>query len=321
MYIDMRVALSNAEPIRPDILRFGDGQALFYRGQVNSIFGDPETGKTWVALAAVADELQRGNRAAYIDIDHNGAGALGGHLLTLGVPLDTVCDEDVFRVASPGDDIEVDALVADLVAWAPDVVVLDSVGELVPILGGNSNDSDEFTMIHRRVLGPLAAAGAGVIVVDHLAKGAESRGRGPVGAGAKRRIIGGAMLRITLATPFAPGRGGKAHLNVFKDRHGGLRSQVAHDTNHEPLIGEFVLTQDVDGLSWSVAARDAVTPLAPVRDFAAEKAALHEDRVARLLNADHLPGSITEAKNYLKCGQEPAKRALSEAREQLDRAA
>jgi hypothetical protein len=321
MYFDMRHALSNAQPIAPDILTFGDGQALFYRGQINSIFGDPESGKTWVALAAVADELARGNRAAYVDIDHNGAAALGGNLIKLGVPYETVCDSDVFRVASPGDEIEVDALVADLVTWAPDVVVLDSVGELVPILGGNSNDSDEFTVIHRRVLAPLAAAGAGVIVVDHLAKGAESRGRGPVGAGAKRRITGGAMLRITLATPFAPGRGGRAHLNIHKDRHGGLRSQVAHDKNHEPLIGEFVLSEDAGRLSWSVAPRDSVVPLSPGRDFAAERAEKHAERVDRLLKAEHLPSSVTKAKNYLRCGQEPAKAALCEARERLNMAA
>src|ERR1700682_4321406 len=114
MYFDMLRVLSESETLTPDIMTFGDGQALFYRGKINSIFGDPESGKTWVALAAVADELDRGNRAAYVDIDHNGAAAIGDNLIQLGVPFDTLCDQDQFRVATPDDDIEFDALVADL---------------------------------------------------------------------------------------------------------------------------------------------------------------------------------------------------------------
>src|ERR1700682_453736 len=87
MYFDMLRVLSESETLTPDIMTFGDGQALFYRGKINSIFGDPESGKTWVALAAVADELDRGNRAAYVDIGHNGADAIGNNLIQLGVRL------------------------------------------------------------------------------------------------------------------------------------------------------------------------------------------------------------------------------------------
>ncbi|WP_193748631.1 AAA family ATPase [Gordonia terrae] len=317
MYFDMRTVLEGAEPVKPDILMFAEAGALFYRGKVNSIFGDPESGKTWVALAAVADELQRGNSAMYIDIDHNGAQSIGENLLKLGVDMDTLCDRNRFRLATPFDEIEVGALVADLVAWEPDLVVLDSMGELLPIFGASSNDADDFTAVNRQVLTPLASCGAGVVVVDHLAKGADSRAQGPSGTMAKRRVMGGAMLRITVTQPFAPGRGGKAHLNVFKDRHGGLRAQVSHDKSKEPLIGEFVLTQEPDDrLSWSVQSRENVTVL-PSRDSQAERQALHEERVQHLLDADRMPGSINEAKSFLKCGQDAASKALNEARARL----
>ncbi|WP_187583796.1 AAA family ATPase [Gordonia sp. OPL2] len=321
MYFDMRSVLEGAEPVRPDILTFGEDGALFYRGKVNSIFGDPESGKTWVALAAVADELRRGDRAMYIDIDHNGAQSIGENLLKLGVDMDTLCDAGRFRVATPFDEIEVEALVADLVAWGPDLVVLDSMGELLPIFGASSNDADDFTAVNRRVLTPLASCGAGVVVVDHLAKGADSRAHGPGGTMAKRRSPGGAMLRITVSQPFAPGRGGKAHLNVFKDRHGGVRGQVAHDKSREPLIGEFVLTQETDGgLSWSVQSRENVTVM-PSRDTAADRQRKREERVEQLLSAEHKPASIREAMRFLKCGQDAARDALDEAKSRLAEAA
>ena len=32
---------------------------MFYKGQVNMLFGEPESGKTWVALAAVSEALYR----------------------------------------------------------------------------------------------------------------------------------------------------------------------------------------------------------------------------------------------------------------------
>ena len=315
MYFDMRKVLDGAEVVKPDIMHFGDTGALFYRGKVNSIFGDPESGKTWVALAAVADELSNGNRAAYIDIDHNGAQSIGENLVKLGVAMGTLCDQEMFRLTTPYDDIEFDALVADLQAWHPDLVILDSMGELLPIFGASSNDADEFTTVNRRVLTPLTREGAGVVVVDHLAKGADSRAQGPGGTMAKRRITGGAMLRITVSQPFAPGRGGKAHLNVFKDRHGGLRAQVVHDKTKEPLIGEFAMTENPDGsLSWTVQPRDAVVPISAV-DRAGERRAQHEERVAKLLNAGHFPQSIAQAKRFLQCGQDAAKKALEEAKE------
>jgi len=34
------------------LLRRADGQCIFYAGKVNVLYGDPECGKTWIALAA-----------------------------------------------------------------------------------------------------------------------------------------------------------------------------------------------------------------------------------------------------------------------------
>lgn len=46
------------EPPAPTVLRRTDGHGVFYAGQVNSLFGEPESGKTWIALAAAAEVLR-----------------------------------------------------------------------------------------------------------------------------------------------------------------------------------------------------------------------------------------------------------------------
>ena len=68
--------------------------------------------------------------------------------------------------------------------------------------------------MHARVVKPLAMAGAAVVCIDHLAKGAESRSLGSTGTLAKRRVVGGATIRVKLLDAYTPGKGGRALLTV-----------------------------------------------------------------------------------------------------------
>ena len=78
-YVDVAALLDGTlpEPPAPDLLRRSDSNALFYAGQVNLLFGDPESGKTWVALAAVEEALREGGTAlgAWVSNGFSGAGA------------------------------------------------------------------------------------------------------------------------------------------------------------------------------------------------------------------------------------------------------
>ena len=99
IYTDVAALLDGElpEPPKPLLLTRTDGHALFYAARVNLLFGDPETGKTWVALAACAEALRDGRRALYVDLDHNGAAAIIRNLLLLGAPKSALRDPDVFR--------------------------------------------------------------------------------------------------------------------------------------------------------------------------------------------------------------------------------
>lgn len=242
-YADVAGLLAGTIPGPPEPA-FGtrtDGRRLFYADQVNMLFGDPESGKTWVALAASAEALNAGHRVLVIDLDHNGTASIVTRLLALGVHPDILGDLNLFRYVEPEDRVETYAVVDDAQDWPPAVVVVDSLGELLPMFGASSNSADDFTLVHSAVLKPLAKTGAAVLVIDHQAKGTESRTFGPGGTGAKRRAIGGSSIRVRVKDQFAPGSGGSAYLTVNKDRHGGLRQHCPRGDKGEPLAGTFHL--------------------------------------------------------------------------------
>lgn len=263
-FVDVAALLAEGlpEPPAPTICRRDDGVGLFYEGQVNTVFGDPESGKTWLAYGAVVETLIDGGRALIIDADHNGGQQVLWRLLALGAPLKLLADPALFRLAEPEDRSDLLTAVQQGAAWCPTVAVVDSVGEVLPILGKSSNSPDDYTDAHRLVLRPLALAGAAVVQVDHLPKSVDSRRQGPTGTAAKGRAVGGVSLRVTVREPFTPGRGGVAVLTIWKDRPGGLRAHAPMAQGVEPTAGVFRLSPEGDGLRWAVAkgeAQDALT--------------------------------------------------------------
>ena len=312
LYVDIDALLNGGlpEPLAPSVLNFNDGVALFYRGQVNHVFGDPESGKTWVCLAAAADELRTGRTVAVIDLDHNGPDATVARLVQLGAPVEALRSLDRFRYIEPDDLPELRATVGNLTTRPAGVVVVDSLGELLPMAGASSNDADDFTRVHSNFLKPLAKEGACVLVIDHLAKGSESRAMGASGTAAKGRAVGGLSVRVTIKEQFAPSRGGSCTLAIKKDRHGGLRKH-RDPTDREPLAGTFKLNPDGATYPWSMYA-----PLDGERNPGeAADAAL----VDRLLALDELPATVAEARQVLSCQNAEAGRALKEARRSVTR--
>lgn len=310
LYTDVAALLADGmpDPEAPDMLTRSDGIGLFYRGQVNLVFGDPESGKTWVALAAAAETLRDGGTALVLDLDHNGVKATIGRLLMLGAPAATLSDLERFRYVEPEDDVHLLDVVADVILWAPDVTVLDSIGELLPLFGASSNSPDDFTMVHARVMKPLAVkAGTALVAIDHLAKNSESRAQGATGTAAKRRAIGGVSLRVSVSEAFAPGRGGSAALTIHKDRHGGLRAATP-GTDREPLAAMFVLST-VDGLTtWSLRA--------PVEGERAPDQIPEAEDVATVAAMDPAPATVEEARKRLGWRKARAAKAMKVWREQ-----
>lgn len=238
LYADMAEALTGKGAKQPTVGLRDDGQPLFYPATVNALVGAPESGKTLVALAVVADQIFTGKNALVVDLDHNGAQAIGERLRGFGVSVEQLTDPQRFRYSSPEDHEALLQVIREAELWRPDVVLVDSVGEVLPLFGAKSNDDTDYTRVHRTVFTAFANAGACVVLIDHEPKSRDSAEYGAAGTIAKKRAIDGVQYRVTVRQTFIPGEGGSASLSVLKDRHGAIRKAAARG-GREPIAATF----------------------------------------------------------------------------------
>ncbi|BBX92715.1 AAA family ATPase [Mycolicibacterium boenickei] len=282
LYADIGQLLDDGVPDlpNPDILRRTDDVGLFYRGEINLLYGDPEDGKTMVALAGCAETLRDGGTALFVDLDDNGVESIVARLLMLGAPQGALRARR-FRYCSPAGPDRLEQVIRDCTAGteAPDIAVIDCVGELVPLFDGSNNDSDDFTRIIRGTAGLLARAGTCVILIDHMAKNSDSRNYGSGGTMAKRRRVGGTQIRVSVEVPLRKGQGGTLRLSIRKDRHSGLRQHcypVPEGKGALQVAGRFII--DPGDAAWCVA-------IDPMVLTAAEGGTAHDARRSRYIEA------------------------------------
>jgi hypothetical protein len=287
-YVNIAALLDDGipDPPTPQVCPRNDGIGLFYRGQFNVVFGDPESGKSLLCDYATVEVLKAGGRVLRLDMDHNGVDSTVSRLLGFGADEAALRDPDRFLYVEPVDRVQAVAVIDDMADWKPMLVIIDSIGELLPLFGAGSNSADEFTDVHTRVIKPLTRTGACVVGVDHLAKGADSRAFGPTGTAAKKRAIGGTSIRVKVDSAFTPDQGGSAYLSIHKDRHGGLRRHSPCG-DREPLCGKFTIIGN------------QVNITAPMRDEHNPDEAADPDDIAALAELNPPPASVKEARERL----------------------
>lgn len=226
----------------PTLLLRGDGQPLFYRGKLNGLIGESESGKTWVALLAVAQELKAGRRVTYIDCEDSAPGILS-RLRMLGV---TDQQLTLLSYIGPDDALGVQAhrdLFEHLADHRPELIVLDGYNAAMTMLGLNLLDNMDIYKFALLLLRPLKNTGAAVIFVDHVTKSKENRGSYAIGGQAKRADVDGCALNVEVVVPFGKGMTGKLRLTVSKDRAGFVRGASSGAKN----AGTAVLESSQDG--------------------------------------------------------------------------
>jgi hypothetical protein len=223
--LDPILAGENPEP-EPTILRREDGQALFYAGKVNGIIGPSESGKSWLALLAVAQELEAGHAVLYMDFEDTASGIVG-RLQSLGVPNDRmhssarllgyVGPEEGLHAISKSDLVEV---LQDR-TWS--MIVLDGVNAAMTQLGLDLMSNTDATKFFVQLTRPMSMTGAAVVTIDHVPKDADNRHKGGIGAQAKRATVTGCAISVDVVAAFGRGRDGELRLSVDKDRPGYVR--------------------------------------------------------------------------------------------------
>lgn len=226
MPLDLTEILERGDVVdEPAICSRTDGRFLFYRGAVHSVSGEPESGKTWVALMACSEELKNGEHCTFVDFEDR-AGRVVGRLLNLGVPKEAIAQRFHYirpmeRLGGPA------ALLLDTLVVTSTVVVLDGITEAMSLHGLDLNDQkDTATFLHmlpRR----LADLGPCVIQIDHVSKNAEEDNRFALGAQHKLAGLDGVAYMVKVVEPFARGKIGRAKVTIAKDREGSVREHSA----------------------------------------------------------------------------------------------
>jgi len=221
----------------PTHLTRGDGPAMFYSGRVNGLIGESESGKTWVALHATSQELAQGKPVIYLDFEDSAPGIVT-RLRKMG------CDNNQLAhltYISPDESLSLPAKqdLGEALAQAhASLVIVDGFNAAMTLMGLDINSNNDATQFAQVLLKPIAATGACVIYVDHVPKSREARGKGGIGAQAKRAMTTGCALTVTVTEPFGEGQAGRLHLTVDKDRPGKVRAR-SYAAKH---AGDVVIT-------------------------------------------------------------------------------
>jgi len=213
--------LEEEEP--PSMLRREDGNCLLYAGKINAIFGESESGKTWIALEAIRQELEKNNIVFYLDFEDSARSILN-RLKTLRVKADKF---KMFRYANPDEPLGEgigEIMRTQIMAYLPTLIVVDGVNAAMNLLGLDLEKNKDATHFSQKVLKPLRIGGAGILTIDHVTKSKDNRGNYAIGAQAKRADIDGAAFAVSVALPFGRGIDGALDITCTKDRPGFVRA-------------------------------------------------------------------------------------------------
>lgn len=223
------------EPPQPAVGERSDGAHLFYPGRVNALNGESGSGKSWVALAACAQQLTAGHHALYIDLEDHAA-SIVARLRTLAV--DDTAIAAGFRYVAPALPYSSDArrLIASLVADNDvSLVVIDSVGEAMALQAEKQNDDDSVVRWFRLLPRHIAALGPAVVLIDHVPKQNDDMKLFAIGSQRKRAAIDGAAYAVDAVVAFSADKTGKVTLTCAKDRNGTYsKGQVVAEINIDP---------------------------------------------------------------------------------------
>jgi hypothetical protein len=260
----------------PEHLRRDDGHALFYPGRVNGIIGESESGKTWLALAAALQAVRHGQRVIIIDFEDTRGGVLG-RLRLLGM---TDAHLALVDYIGPDEALHPDArndLEETLLRRGASLVIIDGFNAAMTLLGLEVNSNSDATAFAQQLLKPIAATGAAVVYVDHVAKNKDARGKGGIGAQAKRAMTTGCTLTVDVVEQPARGVVGKLSLKVDKDRPGRVR-EVSAGSRH---VGVAIIDGTGEPLTVKIEAPD----LRPAEERGPFRPTGLMEKVSRLLES------------------------------------
>lgn len=240
---DLSGVLDGTErPDPADICYRKDGKSMYYRGKINVLIGQSETGKSWVAVLACYQVIKNGGIAIYIDFEDDHV-SVTNRLRSLGASEDQIRARFVY-IDPPGPLAGRPQMQANLEAYlnlGPEIVIVDAWNEAMTRFDMDWMEHKANNVFATSFLRQLAKSGGAVLVLDHVPKDTQSTSKGAIGPQVKRAVVNGCSIRaVATASPLTPGRRGTIKLMVDKDRPGDVR-KASQLGGGEAYFGTFVL--------------------------------------------------------------------------------
>jgi hypothetical protein len=217
---------------------------LAYPGRRHVFSGEPESMKTWAVLVLAVEQIRAGETVLFVDFEMGPREQLA-RLRDLGLTDEELTRFIYLNPTEPMTDTQVRTDVDRLLLERrPSLVVVDAFTGSLEVHGFDPNSGVEVERFYRLVANRLAAHGAAVVLLDHLTKAKDSRGRYSIGS--ERKLAGADVhLGFEVIHPFGRGKTGLAKILVHKDRPGRLA---------RPKAAELELTSDTETghITWAI---------------------------------------------------------------------
>lgn len=216
-------------PPTPTVFQREDGQGLFYRGAVNDLHGEPGCGKSMIAQIAAAQELKSSHDVIYIDYEDSARNVVK-RLLLLGVTGEQIVAHFhyVRPSAKPSSPTSLDGWRETLdYADTATLAVIDGVTSCLAYAGLDSNSGDDIAAWYNTMPRLISACGPAVVLIDHVVKSKDNRGRYAGGSMQKLALIDGISYSVDMTKPVGKGVRGTIVIKSGKDRISEIEEHCA----------------------------------------------------------------------------------------------
>ncbi len=268
---------------------------LVYPGKRHVFSGPPESAKTLAAYCILIQVVRHGGTGILIDFEMGGYDARQ-RLRELGA---TAQEISQIAYVEPDERANVDRIAA-LISLQPDLVVIDAAAGIYSLEGLDDNKRGDVEKISNLYIRAFWRAEIATILLDHVVKDAEGRGKYAIGS---ERKLGGADVHLgfEVVGKQAISRGGKGHYKIttHKDRGGYLKRGHLADLNLDSH-------PDTHAIEWAFS-----EPVVTTDSKGHKRFTINMERISRLLETTTTPLGVGEVKRELGGKSEYVSKAIT----------